>query len=162
LAAIVQMVSHGLISALLFLLVGVVYNKTGSRNIEQLRGLLNPQRGMPFIGGLMVVGVMASGGIPGLLGFVAEFLIFRSSFTAFPVQTLLCMVGTGLTAVYFLLLVNRVFFGRLAANLTQLPPVPWGDRLPGCLLAVLILVLGLWPNWLIGWSETTARLLAGT
>ncbi|XFA73768.1 NADH-quinone oxidoreductase subunit M [Thermosynechococcaceae cyanobacterium Okahandja] len=159
LAAIAQMISHGLISALLFLLVGVVYEKTGSRNIETLRGLLNPERGLPLIGSLMIVGVMASGGIPGMVGFVAEFLIFRSSFLTFPVQTLLCLVGTGLTAVYFLLLVNRVFFGRLPNHLTELPPVAWGDRLPELVLAALILILGIVPNWLIHWSETTVSLL---
>ncbi|HIK34349.1 MULTISPECIES: NADH-quinone oxidoreductase subunit M [unclassified Thermosynechococcus] len=159
LAAIAQMMSHGLISALLFLLVGVVYEKTGSRNIEVLRGLLNPERGLPLVGSLMIVGVMASGGIPGMVGFVAEFLIFRSSFLTFPVQTLLCMVGTGLTAVYFLLLVNRVFFGRLPNELTDLPPVAWGDRLPSLLLATLILILGIVPNWLIHWSKTTVSLL---
>ncbi|WP_448515433.1 NADH-quinone oxidoreductase subunit M [Parathermosynechococcus lividus] len=162
LAAIAQMVSHGLISALLFLLVGVVYEKTGSRNIETLRGLLNPERGLPLIGSLMIVGVMASGGIPGMVGFVAEFLIFRSSFLTFPVQTLLCLVGTGLTAVYFLLLVNRVFFGRLSNDLTELPPVAWGDRLPGLVLAALILILGIVPNWLIHWSESTVSLLTPT
>jgi len=54
---------------------------------------------------------MASAGIPGQ-GFISEFLVFRGSFPVFPLQTLLCMIGTGLTAVYFLLLVNRTFFGR--------------------------------------------------
>jgi NAD(P)H-quinone oxidoreductase subunit 4 len=109
-----QMVSHGLISALLFLLVGVVYHTTGTRDLQVLRGLLNPERGLPFVGSLMILGVMASAGIPGMVGFISEFLVFRGSFLIFPVQTLLCMVGSGLTAVYFLLLVNRAFFGRLA------------------------------------------------
>lgn len=160
LAAILQMVSHGLISALLFLLVGVIYEKTGSRDLTKLRGLLNPERGLPLIGSLMVVGVMASGGIPGLVGFVAEFLIFRSSFPIFPLQTLFCMVGTGLTAVYFLLLVNRSFFGRLTPELAQLPAVSWGDRIPAMLLATLILILGLQPNLLIRWSQQTVMLLS--
>jgi len=97
-----------------------------------------------------------------MVGFVAEFLIFRSSFLTFPVQTLLCLVGTGLTAVYFLLLVNRVFFGRLPDDLTELPPVAWGDRLPGLVLAALILILGIVPNWLIHWSESTVSLLTPT
>ena len=107
------MISHGLISAMLFALVGVVYKKTGTRDIMILRGLLNPERGLPIIGSLMVVGVMASAGIPGMVGFISEFLIFRGCFPVFPIQTLLSMIGTGLTAVYFLLLVNRTFFGRL-------------------------------------------------
>ena len=62
----------------------------------------------------MIIGVMASAGIPGMAGFISEFLIFRGSLQPFPLATLLSMVGSGLTAVYFLLLVNRAFFGRLA------------------------------------------------
>jgi len=162
-AAISQMVAHGLISALLFLLVGVVYAKTGSRDLDVLRGLLNPERGMPLIGSLMVLGVMASAGIPGMAGFVAEFLIFHSSFSVYPVQTLLCMVGTGLTAVYFLLLVNRAFFGRLPLEFSNLAPVTWSDRWPSLVVAGLILYFGLQPQALLRWSEaSTERLIATT
>ncbi len=163
LATVLQMISHGLISALLFLLVGVVYKKTGSRDLEVLRGLLNPERGLPLIGSLMVLGVMASAGIPGMVGFVAEFLVFRGSFPVFPTQTLLCMVGTGLTAVYFLLLVNRTFFGRLSQQATNLPKVYWSDRIPAVVLAVLIVILGLQPSWMVHWSEpTTTAMVSNT
>ncbi len=158
-----QMVSHGLISALLFFAVGVVYKKTGTRDLTILSGLLNPERGLPIIGTLMIVGVMASAGMPGMVGFISEFIVFRGSFPIFPTQTLLAMVGTGLTAVYFLLLVNRAFFGRLttqAGNIPDpdnlvLPIILWRDRLPGLLLAVLIVVFGLQPNWVLRWSQTT-------
>lgn len=159
LGTVFQMVSHGLISAMLFLLVGVVYKKTGTRDINILSGLLNPERGMPIIGSLMVTGVMASAGIPGMMGFISEFLIFRGCFPVFPVQTLCSMVGTGLTAVYFLLLVNRTFFGRLPEQFSNLPPVNWTERLPAFSLAVLIVFLGLQPNWLVRWSETTTTAL---
>ncbi|HIK18227.1 MAG TPA: NADH-quinone oxidoreductase subunit M [Leptolyngbyaceae cyanobacterium M33_DOE_097] len=155
LGAMFQMVSHGLISALLFLLVGVVYKKTGTRDITVLRGLLNPERGLPLIGSLMIAGVMASAGIPGMMGFISEFLVFRGSFPVFPVQTLLSMVGTGLTAVYLLLLVNRTFFGRLPDQFSNLPRVEWRDRIPGIILTVLIILWGLQPSWLVHWSETT-------
>jgi NAD(P)H-quinone oxidoreductase subunit 4 len=160
LAAIVQMISHGLISALLFLLVGVVYAKTGTRDVNVLRGLLSPERGLPLIGSLMVVGAMASAGIPGMVGFIAEFLVYRSSFPIFPVQTLLCMIGTGLTAVYFLILVNKVFFGRLPDALANLPRVRWQDRFPAAIVTVLIIALGLQPNWMLRWSEATSQALA--
>lgn len=110
---------------------------------------------MPIIGTLMVTGVMASAGIPGMMGFISEFLVFRGSFPVFPVQTLLCMIGTGLTAVYFLLLVNRTFFGRLPDQFSNLPRVDWSERLPGFVLAVLIVFLGLQPNWMVSWSEPT-------
>ncbi|WP_338038323.1 proton-conducting transporter membrane subunit [Neosynechococcus sphagnicola] len=105
--------------------------KTGSRDLDVLRGLLNPERGLPVIGSLMIVGVMASAGIPGLCGFVAEFLIFRGSFAAFPTQTLLSMIGTGLTAVYFLLLVNRTVFWSPHGCFCQLAQGGMARSLPG-------------------------------
>ncbi len=153
--AVFQMVSHGLISAMLFLLVGVVYKKAKTRDLDALEGLLNPERGLPMIGSLMVLGVMASAGIPGMVGFISEFLIFRGSYPVFPTQTLLSMIGTGLTAVYFLLLVNRAFFGRLSKQVENLPPVEWSDRIPAIILAALIVIFGLQPNWLLRWSEPT-------
>jgi NAD(P)H-quinone oxidoreductase subunit 4 len=82
------------------------------------------------------------------------------------VQTLLCMVGTGLTAVYFLLLVNQAFFGRLATRadgkVVTLPPVAWSDRTPGILLALLIILFGILPNWITGWSEASMAQLMET
>mgnify|MGYP005846443467 CR=1 FL=1 len=162
LGTIFQMISHGLISGLLFLLVGVVYKKTGTRDITILKGLLNPERGLPVIGSLMVLGVMASAGIPGMMGFISEFLIFRGSLTIFPTQTLLCIIGTGLTSVYFLLLVNRVFFGRLSDIAINLPRVEWSDRIPAIVLALLIVLLGVQPEWISHWTETTATTLIST
>ncbi|BAZ45800.1 NADH dehydrogenase subunit 4 [Chondrocystis sp. NIES-4102] len=162
-AAVFQMVSHGLISAFLFLLVGMVYKKTGSRDVDYLRGLLNPERGLPVTGGLMILGVMASSGLPGMVGFISEFLVFRGSFPIFPIPTLLCLVGTGLTAVYFLLVVNKVFFGRLTEGLTQLPPVRWKEHAPAFVLLLLIVAFGLRPDWVTHWSEVQAvALLTGS
>ncbi|MBE9126023.1 MULTISPECIES: NADH-quinone oxidoreductase subunit M [unclassified Coleofasciculus] len=160
--SVFQMVSHGLISALLFFLVGIVYTKTGSRDLEVLNGLFNRERGMPLIGSLMVLGVMASAGIPGMAGFIAEFLVFRGSFPVFPAQTLLCMLGTGLTAVYFLILLNRAFFGRLSAPVIDLPRVYWSERIPAIVLAILIVVLGIQPEWAVGLSETTTSAMVST
>jgi NAD(P)H-quinone oxidoreductase subunit 4 len=160
LASVLQMVSHGLISALLFVLVGVIYKKTGSRDLDVLGGLLNPERGLPLIGILMVLGVMASGGMPGMVGFISEFLVFRGSFPVFPTQTLLCMLGTGLTAVYFLNLMNRAFFGRLSEQVVKLPRVQWSDRMPGIVLAVLIVLLGVQPSLLVRWSEPTTMAMS--
>lgn len=159
LGAMMQMVSHGLISATLFLLVGVVYAKAGTRDLTVLRGLLNPERGMPITGSLMILAVMASAGTPGMAGFIAEFVIFRGSFVVFPVQTLLCMLGTGLTAVYFLLLVNRAFFGRLSPVAESLPVVNWRDRTPALILTAFIILFGLQPSWLTSWSESAIAAL---
>lgn len=110
----------------------------------------------------MILGVMASTGIPGMVGFISEFLVFRGSFPVFPRQTLLCMIGTGLTAVYLLLLVNRAFFGRLSEQVLNLPPVGWSDRAPSLILAILIVMLGLQPSWVVRWSETTTATLMPT
>ncbi|MEA5423333.1 NADH-quinone oxidoreductase subunit M [Synechococcus sp. CCY9202] len=161
-----QMVSHGLISALLFLLVGEVYTTTGTRDLDVLRGLLNPERGLPLTGSLMIVGVMASAGLPGMAGFISEFLVFRGSLATFPVATVASMVGSGLTAVYFLLLVNRAFFGRLAVTPPEpggpldicLPAVPLLRHLPAMVLTVLVVAIGLAPSGLGFLSEqaTTA------
>ncbi|MCP9881982.1 NADH-quinone oxidoreductase subunit M [Cyanobium sp. Alchichica 3B3-8F6] len=172
LGAVFQMVSHGLISALLFLLVGIVYRKTGTRDLAALRGLLNLERGLPFTGSLMIVAVMASAGLPGMAGFISEFLVFRGSIAEYPVATLLSMVGSGLTAVYFLLLVNRAFFGRLAitppsadavadARLdVQLAPVAPRETVPAVALAAAVVVLGLVPSTLGRLSEVATTALA--
>ena len=156
LGTVLQMVSHGLISALLFLSVGVVYKKSGTRNIDVLKGLFNPDRGLPMIGSLIILGVMASAGIPGLAGFIAEFLMFRGSLPVFPVQTFLCMIGTGLTSVYFLIMVNRAFFGRLSDLVENLPQVRWRDRIPSLILAIIITIMGVQPGVLVALSEKTA------
>ena len=161
-AAVFQMVSHGLISAFLFLLVGMVYKKTGSRDVDYLRGLLNPERGLPVTGGLMILGVMASSGLPGMVGFISEFLVFRGSFPIYPIPTLMCLVGTGLTAVYFLLVINKVFFGRLTESLSQLPPVKWQEHAPAFVLLLSIVAFGIKPDWVTQWSEVQAiALLTG-
>jgi NAD(P)H-quinone oxidoreductase subunit 4 len=166
-----QMVSHGLISALLFLLVGIVYRKTGTRDLEVLRGLLNPERGLPFTGTLMILGVMASAGMPGMSGFISEFLVFRGAIGRFPAATLLCMVGSGLTAVYFLLLVNRVYFGRLAITPADDParhgrldillaPVAPRETIPATALGLTVVLLGVLPALLGTLSETTTTAMA--
>ncbi|MEL6939138.1 MAG: NADH-quinone oxidoreductase subunit M [Cyanobacteria bacterium J06598_1] len=165
LGTVMQMVSHGLISALMFLLVGVVYKKTGTRDLTVLRGLLAPERGLPFIGSLMVLGAMASAGIPGMVGFISEFIVFRGSFERHAPQTLLCMVGSGLTAVYFLLMINRVFFGRLTAADDELggsievtlPKVSWRDRAPAIALVLIIFAFGLQPEWMTRWIAATSN-----
>jgi NAD(P)H-quinone oxidoreductase subunit 4 len=154
----------------LFLLVGIVYRKTGTRDLQVLHGLLNPEKGLPLTGSLMIVAVMASAGLPGMAGFISEFLVFRGSIGVFPLATLLSMVGSGLTAVYFLLLVNRAFFGRLAITPVsgdpqvdgrldvRLSPVALRETLPAIALAAGVVLLGLWPASLGRLSEaaTTA------
>lgn len=157
LGAVAQMVSHGLILAILFYLVGLVESKAGTRDLDVLNGLMNPIRGLPLVSALLVLGGMASAGIPGLVGFAAEILIFQGSFSVFPVPTLLCVIASGLTAVYFVILINRTCFGKLDNNLAYYPQVQWSERIPGLILAAVIFFLGIQPSWLVRWSEPTTN-----
>ncbi|MEM6437175.1 MAG: NADH-quinone oxidoreductase subunit M, partial [Cyanobacteria bacterium P01_D01_bin.115] len=154
--AVSQMVSHGLILAILFHLVGVVEAKVGTRELDVLNGLMNPVRGLPLTSALLILGGMASAGIPGLIGFVTEFLVFQGAYSIFPLPTLLCVVGTGMTAVYFVILLNRTCFGKLDNDLAYFPKVKFVERFPAIVLAVLILFLGVQPTWLVRWGEPTA------
>jgi NAD(P)H-quinone oxidoreductase subunit 4 len=140
--------------ALLFHLVGVVETKVGTRELDVLNGLMNPIRGLPVISSLLVLAGMASAGIPGMVGFIAEFIVFQGSYPVFPLLTLLCVVGTGFTAVYFVILLNRTCFGKLD-NKAYYPKVEWAERIPALVLTALIFLLGVQPNWLIRWSEPT-------
>jgi NAD(P)H-quinone oxidoreductase subunit 4 len=160
--AVSLMVSHGLILGLLFHLVGVVENKVGTRDLDVLNGLMNPIRGLPLISALLVLGGMASAGIPGLVGFVAEFLVFQGSYSIFPVQTLLCVVGSGLTAVYFVILLNRTCFGKLDNAIAYFPKVEWRERVPAMMLAIMIFLLGIQPTWLVRWSESTTTAMVAS
>ncbi|MBW4481881.1 MAG: NADH-quinone oxidoreductase subunit M [Tildeniella torsiva UHER 1998/13D] len=157
--AVSQMVSHGIILAILFHLVGVIETKVGTRELDVLNGLMNPVRGLPMVSALLVLGGMASAGIPGLVGFVTEFLVFQGSYVAYPVQTLLGVIGTGLTAVYFVILLNRTCFGRLDNAISYFPKVTFSEKLPAYILAGLILFLGIQPNWLVKWGEPTASVM---
>ncbi|HEY9904171.1 MAG TPA: NADH-quinone oxidoreductase subunit M [Candidatus Sericytochromatia bacterium] len=161
LGAVSQMVSHGLILAILFYLVGIIEAKVGTRDLDVLNGLMNPMRGLPLVSALLILSGMASAGIPGLVGFVAEFMVFQGSYSAFPWQTLLCIFASGLTAVYFVILLNRTCFGKLDNKTSYYPKVLFAEKAPAFVLAALILVLGIQPTWLVRWMEpTTTAIIA--
>lgn len=162
LGAVAQMISHGLILALLFYLVGIVERKVGTRELNVLNGLMNPIRGLPLISALLILGGMASAGIPGLIGFAAEFIIFQGSFSTFPIPTMLCIFASGLTAVYFVILLNRTCFGKLDNQLSYYPKVVWAEKIPALVLTVTIFFLGVQPNWLLRWIEPTTNFLAAS
>jgi NAD(P)H-quinone oxidoreductase subunit 4 len=153
--AICQMFAHGLIVALLFNLAGIVESKTGTRDLNVLSGLMNPQRGLPVTGGLMILAVMASSGIPGMVGFIGEYISFQGSFTVFPIYTILCLIATGLTSVYFIVMLNKAFFGKIDCRKTPTvySRVRLAERSTGIVLATLIVLFGLVPNWLTKFSE---------
>lgn len=162
LGAVYQMVAHGLILALLFNLVGIIEAKTGTRDLNKLQGLLNPKRGLPFVGAMSILTMMASAGIPGMVGFIGEFLSFQGSYITFPIATLICLASTGLTSVYFILIINRTFFGKLPDDLTYLPKVTTAERIPAIVLAALIVLLGIQPNILISHTQITTDAIVAT
>jgi NAD(P)H-quinone oxidoreductase subunit 4 len=162
LGAVCQMVAHGLILALLFNLVGIIESKTGTRELSKLHGLLNPQRGLPFTGAMLILTMMASAGIPGMVGFIGEFLSFQGSYSVFPIATLICLASTGLTSVYFIIIINRALFGKLETNLTYLPKVANYERIPALILAALIVYLGIQPNILISHTQVTTDNIVAT
>lgn len=160
LGSVAQMISHGLILALLFHLVGIVERKVGTRDLDILNGLMNPIRGLPLTSALLITAGMASAGIPGLVGFAAEFMVFQGSFSSFPIPTLLCIIASGLTAVYFVILLNRTCFGKLDNKHAYYPKALPTETIPALVLTAIILFLGIQPNWLVRWIEPTTDLLA--
>jgi len=157
---VIQMLSHGLILALLFDAVGLVERKVGTRDLNVLNGLLNPIRGLPTVSALLILGGMASAGIPGLMGFVAEFLIFQGTYRDFPLPTVIAILGTGLTAVYFVILLNRTCFGKLDNKTAYYPRVYSWERIPGYILAALIVWFGIQPMSLLQWPQSLAAHLS--
>lgn len=86
--------------------------------------------------------------------------MLQGSFAVFPVETLVCVACSGLTAVYFVVLLSRTCFGRLDNTTAYYPLVRWSERAPGLVLTLLILALGVQPGWLTRWSEATTGRLA--
>lgn len=157
LGAVAQMISHGLILALLFHLVGIVERKAGTRDLDVLNGLMNPVRGLPLTSAMLIGAGMASAGIPGLVGFIAEFIVFQGSFGTFPIHTLLCIIASGLTAVYFVILFNRTCFGKLDNKLAYYPKVILSEKPPALALVAIIFYFGIQPNLLTRWIEPTTN-----
>ena len=158
--AVAQILAHGMIVSLLFACVGLIERKTGISSIPELSGLLNPLRGLPFTMGMLLLALMAAAGIPGLAGFPAELIVFEGSWVVFPRDTLICLIASGFTAVYAIRLFNRVGFGRLDNARADWSSTRWSERAPAFVLTLLILVCGIWPQALTGWSERATSTLA--
>jgi NADH-quinone oxidoreductase subunit M len=145
--AVFQQVSHGLYSALLFILVGVIAVRTGTRRISELGGLATR---MPWAGGLLALGALAAMGLPGLAVFVSEFMSIMGVYETFPVQGVLAALGIILSAMYLLYMLARVIFGPIERpayeEAMDAGPVEMASVVP---LAVLLLVLGIFPALLI-------------
>jgi NADH-quinone oxidoreductase subunit M len=145
--AVFQQVSHGLYSALLFILVGIIAARTGTRRIEDLGGLAAR---MPWVGGLLALGALAAMGLPGLAVFVSEFMSIMGVYSTFPVQGVLAALGIILSAMYLLYMLARVIFGPIERPAYQeigdAGPAEMASVVP---LAVLLVVLGVFPALLM-------------
>ncbi|MSR01008.1 MAG: NADH-quinone oxidoreductase subunit M [Gammaproteobacteria bacterium] len=141
--AMVQMVSHGLISGAMFLCVGVLYDRMHSREISAYGGVINK---MPIFGSVMIFFALANAGLPGTSGFVGEFLVILASFKANFWYAFLAATTLILGAAYTLWLVKRVVFGPVVNNQVQmLEDLNGREALVLGALAVAVLALGLWP-----------------
>ena len=143
--ASMQMFAHGTITGLLFLLVGVVYDKAHTRYIPDLGGLASK---MPFVAVVFLIAGLASLGLPGLSGFVAEVLVFLGSFKEFAWPTGLAAFGIVLAAGYILWMIERVLFGAARERFAQITDATKMEALPMVLLVVSIVVIGFYPAFL--------------
>jgi NADH-quinone oxidoreductase subunit M len=141
--AMVQMISHGLISGALFLCVGVLYDRVHSREIGAYGGVINT---MPVFGAFMVLFAMANSGLPGTSGFVGEFLVILAAFKASFWFAALAATTLVLGAAYTLWLVKRVVFGAVANdNVARLKDVNGREFLVLGVLAASVVLMGVWP-----------------
>ena len=160
--AMIQMINHGLSTGALFLLVGMLYERRHTRKMSEFGGIA---RTVPWLTFFMVLTVLASAGLPGLNGFVGEFLIlvgsFGSSTPAMPVLTVVATTGVVLAAVYLLWMLNRMFFGPVQNEENQtMPDLNRRELITLAPLAVLMILLGVMPQPFLKRSEpATAQLL---
>jgi len=155
-AAIVQMFNHGTITAMLFALVGVIYDRAHTREIDKFGGMASE---MPLYTAFFGFAFMASLGLPGLSGFVGEVLTFVGAFPVYPGLTILAATGVIFSAAYHLWAMQRIFLGKFKESWrTSHALQPFGGRFPEmnareiCTLvpmAALVLVLGFWPRPLL-------------
>jgi NADH-quinone oxidoreductase subunit M len=142
--SILQMVNHGLSTGALFLLVGVLYERRHTRQLEDYGGIA---RTMPVFATFFVIAVLSSVGLPGLNGFVGEFLILAGSFKTQPRAAVIAATGVILAAIYLLWLVQRVFFGPVTKDENRsIPDIAWNEVVAMVPLVILMLWIGLHPN----------------
>ena len=147
--AVLQMLSHGLMTALFFALIGMIYGRTHTRDVREMGGLMKV---MPFLSVCFVIAGLASLGLPGLSGFVAEMTVFVGSFehtdTFHRVFTIVACSLIVITAVYILRMVGKVFYGSvLNKDHLALTDAVWFERLSVVVLIVAIAGLGMAPLW---------------
>ena len=156
--ALVQMISHGLVSGAMFLCVGVLYDRMHSREIKAYGGVVNR---MPIFAAFMLLFALASAGLPGTSGFVGEFLVILAAFKANVWFAFLAGTTLVLGAAYTLWLVKRVLFGAIAnEKVGALEDLNGREFLVLGVLAAAVLLVGLWPAPLLDVMRATTRHLA--
>lgn len=156
--AVYQMVSHGLISGLLFLLSGLLLEKAGSREIPALSGLV---RKLPVVGWVLVFASLASLGLPSLSGFVAELIVFLGAYKTYKLLTIFTVTAIVLTAAYYIWMLQRVVFGPPHERLKDVKEhIHWSESLSMAALIVFIVILGIYPAPLLNLIEVTSHSVA--
>ncbi|MCS7206390.1 MAG: NADH-quinone oxidoreductase subunit M [Dehalococcoidia bacterium] len=144
--AVLQMFSHGIMTALFFALVGVIYDRAHIRDIGVLEGLA---KRMGTTASFFAVAGLTSLGLPGLSGFVAELLVFLGAFRTYPALAVLGVIGAAVTAVYILRLLGKVFFGPLGERWRDLPDASPLEVGATALLVAVLVIVGLAPFTLL-------------
>ena len=147
--AVLQMFAHGLSSAAMFALVGMVYERAHTRDLNQLGGLWKV---MPIYGGILLFSAMANLGLPGLAGFPAEFQVVSGSWPVFTFITVLSMLGLLMTGAYVLKAIQKVLHGPANRELlhhAEMPDINRREVIALAPLVVLMLVIGIYPMWLM-------------
>jgi len=142
--AVLQMFSHGIMTALFFALVGAIYQRSHVRDIGILEGI---GKRMGVTSAFFAVAGLASLGLPGLSGFIAELMVFIGVFSSYhPIFGILAIIGAGITAVYILRLLAKVFFGPLDNRWTNLTDLNRTEFVSSSILVAFLLIVGLYPK----------------
>lgn len=148
--AVMQMLSHGLMTALFFALIGMIYGRTHTRDIREMGGLMKI---LPFLSVCYVIAGLASLGLPGLSGFVAEMTIFVGSFQHSDmfhrVFTIIACCSIVITAVYILRVIGKLLYGKVQnEHHRELTDATWWERISAVTLIIGVAGLGLFPGWI--------------
>jgi NADH-quinone oxidoreductase subunit M len=149
---LLQVFNHGLTAATLFWFVGMLEQRSGGlRGLDQFGGL---RKVAPVFCGLMGIALFSSLGLPGLNGFVGEFLIFKGAFPLVTWAASLAVIGLLLTAVFILTILERVFNGPLNPRWTQFPDLTKREWLMLSAPLALMFILGIWPQLIVGLTNS--------
>jgi NADH-quinone oxidoreductase subunit M len=144
--AVLQMVNHGLYTAALFILIALLYKRLGTFSVKEMRGL---QRRMPVLAGVFTLVMLASIGVPGLNGFVGEFLILAGTFLTHRWWAVVATAGVVLAAVYLLWAYQQAFQGKPTIEAGAVHDLSWREGLTLAPLVILIVLLGIFPGPLL-------------